>query len=176
MELEYEILMALQKLHTPFLDKLVVGITSLGNGGIIWILLGVVLLCREKSRPMGILVLLALVLDYLSCNVILKNLIARDRPCWVYTDVKLLITSPGDFSFPSGHTASSFAAAAAVFIKNRKLGIWVLILAALIGFTRLYLFVHWPTDVLGGLLLGIGCAFAARFFLDVWNRRQKPCK
>lgn len=173
MEWEYRLLMLFQELHTPILDKLVVAVTSLGNKGMFWILLGVALLLWKKSRPVGVMVLLALILDYLSCNMLLKNLVQRDRPCWLYPEVELLIGRPGDFSWPSGHTACSFAAATAVFLNNRKWGTWALVLAALIALTRLYLFVHWPTDILGGILLGIGCAFAARFLYNMWNQRRQ---
>lgn len=173
---EYEFLTGLQNLHTPILDKIVVAVTSLGNGGAVWIILGILLLFSRKTRPAGVVVLIALILDLISCNFLLKNLIARDRPCWVYPEVELLISRPEEFSFPSGHTASSFAAAAAVYLYHKKWGIAALILAAAIAFTRLYLFVHWPTDILGGILLGIGCAYAARFLYNVWNQRRQTVK
>ena len=87
-------------------------------------------------------------------NGILKNLVRRSRPCWIDTTIPLLIANPTDFSFPSGHTLASFEAAVMIFLHNKKFGIPALLLAMLIGFSRLYLFVHFPTDVLGGAILG----------------------
>ena len=104
----------------------------------------------------------ALVLDVLFCNVLLKPYIARVRPCDVNTAVSLLIARPKDFSFPSGHTAASFAAVAALwFAGEKKLVKPAFVLACLIAFSRLYLFVHFPTDVLAGIAVGFICAFLA---------------
>lgn len=113
-----------------------------------------------KTRKVGILVSVALLLDVLTCNVILKPLIARTRPYDVNTAVELLIRAPRDYSFPSGHTAASFAAAAALwFADKKKLAIPALVLAVLIAFSRMYFYVHYPTDVLGGAILGMVCGW-----------------
>lgn len=155
---EFPFLDALQKIHNPILDRLMVAVTSLGNIGIFWILTGLLMLFFKRTRRCGFTVLLALLFSLLAGNLILKNLVARSRPCWINPDVALLIPNPGDFSFPSGHTQASFAAALSIFLCHRKAGIGALLLAAVIGFSRLYLYVHFPTDVLGGLL--IGCVLA----------------
>ncbi len=94
-------------------------------------------------------------LELLCCNVILKPLVARIRPCDVDSAVLLLIPHPGGFSFPSGHTGASFAAASALFFSRNKFGVFAFVVAALIGFSRLYLYVHYPSDVLAGALIGI---------------------
>lgn len=113
-----------------------------------------------KTRKVGILVSVALLLDVLTCNVILKPLIARTRPYDVNKAVELLIRAPRDYSFPSGHTAASFAAAAALwFADKKKLAIPALVLAVLIAFSRMYFYVHYPTDVLGGAILGMVCGW-----------------
>ena len=172
--MEFEILYFLQGLHQPLLDRLMVGITSLGNGGWFWIALTVLFLCLPKYRRCGITMAVALVLNFLICNVAVKNLVARESPCWIDPSVELLIPGPKGFSFPSGHSSVSFAAAVAIFLSHKREGIAALVLAALIAFSRLYLFVHFPTDVLGGILTGIFCA-AAAFYLTraVEKKKQK---
>lgn len=153
--MEIHILMAIQELHTPFLDFIFSHITALGNGGIFWILTGIFLFCLPKYRKQGFLLLLSLLVCFLVGNVLLKNLIARDRPCWVYPEIELLIKVPKDYSFPSGHTMTGIAAATAIWLTNKKWGIAAFILAGTIAFSRLYLFVHWPSDVLVAGIIGV---------------------
>lgn len=162
---EFTILDALQTIHTFVLDKIMVFITSLGNAGWFWIALGLVLLCVKRYRKYGALVLLALIFSALFGNIILKPLVARQRPCWINNAVQLLVQVPKDYSFPSGHTQASFAAATALFTENRKAGICAYVLAVLIGFSRLYLYVHFPTDVLAGLVIGIGCGLLSAYII-----------
>lgn len=154
--MELRFLDFLQTIHTPLLDKILAFITSLGNAGIIWIVLAVVLLILPKTRKTGIIVAAALLMDLILCNLILKNLVARVRPYDVNTAIAILIKKPLDFSFPLGHTAASFAAMTALFLaKMKKAWIAALVLAVLIAFSRLYFYVHYPTDVLGGAVVGI---------------------
>ena len=143
------------------------GITHLGDAGIFWIVLAVVLLLIPKTRKSGLIVAAALCIDVIVCNGILKNLFARTRPFDVNEAVQLLITAPKDFSFPSGHTAASFAAVAALYFAGEK-KLWKvsLVLAVLIAFSRMYLYVHYPTDILGGVLVGLG-AGAAGYYLVI---------
>lgn len=160
MGIEIEILDWLQTIRTPFLDKIIPVISSLGNAGIIWILLMVILFIIPKTRKSGLILFFALIVDMILCNGILKNLFQRVRPFNVNTAVTLLVDKPGEYSFPSGHTAVSFAAASALFFaKEKKLWIPALVLAIMIAFTRLYLYVHYPTDILGGILVGILSGF-----------------
>lgn len=128
-------------------------ITHLGDSGVIWVVLALVLLIYPKTRKTGAALAVALALDVICCNLILKPFVARIRPCDINTAVQLLIPRPDDFSFPSGHTGASFAAASALYFSGSKLRFPALILAALIGFSRLYLYVHYPTDVLAGAVL-----------------------
>lgn len=153
--MELQFLYWLQELHNPIPDRIMIFITSLGNGGIFWICLGVILAFIPKTRKCGISMLLAMALTFVLGNLILKNVVARPRPFTVATDVVLKIPRPGEYSFPSGHTMNSFAAATTIFLYYRKAGIGALILASLIAFSRMYLFVHYPTDILAGMLLGI---------------------
>lgn len=159
--MDFSILYALQHLHNEVIDTIMVGITSLGNAGWIWIALTAVFLAIPKYRKCGVRMAIALILDLILCNLILKPLAARPRPCWIDEQVKMLVAVPKDYSFPSGHSAASFAAAVSMFTLHRKAGIAALILAVLIAFSRLYLFVHFPTDVLVGAVVGFICAFLA---------------
>lgn len=154
--MEIQILNWLQGLHNPILDKFMCLITHLGDAGIIWIILAIVMILIPKTRKSGVIVAAALVVDVLLCNVILKNLVGRIRPFDVNTSVQLLISKPKDFSFPSGHTAASFASVAALYLAGEK-KLWkpALVLAILIAFSRMYLYVHYPTDILGGIIFGI---------------------
>ncbi len=158
-------------LWCPVLDALMPAITHLGDGGILWIALAVALLCIPKYRKTGAQVALALLLGLLVCNVALKPLVARMRPfeyqlLFFGKEIPLLIPAPTDFSFPSGHTNASFAAATAILLRHRKLGIPAMILAALIAFSRLYLYVHYPTDVLVSIALGAAVAFLSHFLVN----------
>ena len=136
-------------------DHLFPAITALGNAGLVWLVLAVVLLILPRTRKLGLVVTAALVLESIPCNLILKPLVARGRPFAVNPAVELLIAKPTDFSFPSGHTSASFAVVSALFFRKERLWIPAGILAALIAFSRLYLYVHYPTDVLAGALIGI---------------------
>lgn len=156
--MELNILYFLQSIHNAILDQIMVGITYTGNVGVIWILLATVFIISKKYRLCGITILISILLANLLGNIILKNIFLRPRPSWVDTSVLLLIKNPSDYSFPSGHTLTSFASAMTVLFYHKKEGIAALIWAGLIGFSRLYLFVHYPTDVITSILLGIGIA------------------
>ena len=153
--MELEILHGIQELHTDWLNAIMILVTTLGNGGIIWIALSLVLVVPKRTRVCGFTMMGAMLLSFLLGNLLLKNLIARPRPFMEDTSVALLIPKPGEYSFPSGHTLNSVTAATVIFLYFRKAGIGAYVLAALIAFSRLYLFVHYPTDILGGILLGI---------------------
>lgn len=142
-------------LRCDFLDMAMPVTTWLGNGGILWIICSLLLTAYPGTRKAGIAMAVSLVLEVLCCNVMLKPFVARVRPCDVNTTVQLLIPHPEGFSFPSGHTGASFAAAAALFFGKNRMGAPAFIMAALIGFSRIYLYVHYPADVLAGALLGI---------------------
>ena len=146
------------------LDFLMPLITLFGEDGIFWIALTLILLAIPKTRRLGGAMFFTLLLDYLTCNLIIKPLVARPRP-WIWRpglemELAKLTELPTDFSFPSGHTAASFAAASALLFSKTRWGIPAVILAALVGMSRLYLYVHYPTDVLCGALLGLLCGLA----------------
>lgn len=169
-------------LWCPFLDAVMPVITLLGDAGIFWIAIAVVLLFFPKTRRVGLGMGAALILGLLVCNVTLKPLTARIRP-YDYqlqhfnVTIKLLIDAQHDFSFPSGHTIASFEAATVLMLHSKKAGIGALVLACLIAFSRLYLYVHYPTDVLVSVVLGIAFGFLGNWLVqkgfDAYERRKK---
>ena len=152
--MDFKILYILNNIHTGILDKTMVGITYLGEKGIFWIGLALILLISKKTRKCGIFMLIAMSVGLIIGNGIMKNVVSRQRPCWIDDTINLLIKNPKDFSFPSGHTLVSFEAAIMILLFNKKWGILATTVAVLIGISRLYLFVHFPTDVLGGAIIG----------------------
>lgn len=137
-------------------DKLMVSLTYLGNGITIWAIIGLVLIISEKYRKHGFMIITSLILCYLVGNLSIKPIVARIRPFDVIPLLgNLLISPPTDFSFPSGHTMCSFATSIVIFSMNKKVGIFTMILSSFIGFSRLYLYVHYPSDVFGGMIIGI---------------------
>ena len=163
MEWEFSILYALQDIHSPVLDKIILFITSLGDDGILWIAIGGICLFLKKYRRMGLHLLLSMMCTFILGNLIIKNMVARPRPCDIDTAVTLLLSRPHGYSFPSGHSINSMSAAFALFLNNKKIGIPAIIVAALIGFSRMYLFVHFPTDVLVGFVIAILVAIAVDY-------------
>lgn len=169
--MEFSFLYWLQELHRPWLDTLMTVITGLGDSGWLWILIGCILLCRKPTRRCGLAVLLSLAAGFLIGNCLLKNAVARSRPCWIDPEILLLVKIPMDYSFPSGHTLAGIEAGVSILLFNRKWGIAALVLAVLIAFSRLYLFVHFPTDVLAGAVLGTGIAVGVDYALKKWLKK-----
>ena len=141
--------------HTPFLDRFFSLITVLGNKGIFWIALGLLFFILAKKKKTGACMLIALLLGAVFGNLIIKNIVMRSRPFWVNPGLQLIIKSPSDYSFPSGHTLSSFGASVALYKNRKTLGRIFIVVAALVAFSRLYLSVHYPSDVICGMAMGI---------------------
>lgn len=157
----------------PWLNDFFTFITKLGNAGWIWILAGIVLLACKKHRREGIAVLLALLIGFIITNLLLKNIVARLRPYTVLNELEILIKAPSDYSFPSGHTCSSVAAALTMLkLSDRRLGIAACVLAVLIAFSRMYVGVHYPTDVLAGALIGAFSAWLSVWAVNRWEKRR----
>lgn len=156
MGFDWDILEWIQEfLKNDFLDWFMPRITMLGDSGLIWILFGLILVLSKKYRKQGFLVWIGLLLGLLFGNLIVKNLVARSRPFTLNPNINLLIPEPSEYSFPSGHTLSSTIAATIITLTNKKFG-WVVIpLALIIAFSRLYLQVHFPTDIIGGIVMGV---------------------
>ena len=145
------------KFRNKTFDKIMPIITSAGNLGIIWIVISVLLMTKKDYRVLGQTILIALVITTIIVEGIIKNIVKRKRPFYGDDDKELLISRPITYSFPSGHTASSFAVAA-VFIKtDNAASLEIILLACLIAFSRIYLGVHYPSDVIGGGIIGALC-------------------
>lgn len=170
--MELEILHWFESLHNPVTDPIMYGITTLGNAGLLWIITAAVLFFAlpVKYRKVGLTVAVALIFSLIMCNGIMKNVYHRVRPFHAdptFENLYNVFASIHDWSFPSGHTSASFAAAVAILLWRKKEGIAALIMAVLISFSRLYLTVHYPTDVLASLILG-SLYGAAAYFLVKW--------
>ena len=165
--MESSILLWVQEnLRSDTLTPIVKFITTLGNAGILWIILSAIFLCFKKTRKIGLMTSLSLILDLLSVNVLIKNLAARTRPYEVIEGLTSLIGPQSDFSFPSGHTAASFAFATVIlFTAPKKYSVPTLILATLIALSRIYLGVHYPTDILGGIVIGAVCGICSVYII-----------
>ncbi len=172
--LDGNILLFLQdNVRNPVLTPILRLITTLGNGGAVWIVLAVLLLCIPKTRKVGCMAVMALLGTLLVNNMILKNLVARTRPYEVIEGLTYIVMRPTDFSFPSGHAGCSFAVACIMFRRlPRRYGIPALVLAILISLSRLYVGVHYPSDVLFGVISGILISYGAEMLVSrLWKRR-----
>lgn len=159
---DWNLLYWIQTLHGDFMNGFFLTLTAIaGDYGHLWLILGTLLLIFRKTRKCGFAILLGYGLVYGLGQFVLKDLIARPRPCHLDQTVELLLKRPSSYSCPSTHSAWAFAAATAVLLNHRKSGLAVLAVALLIAFSRMWLFVHFPTDVLAGIALGILCGFAA---------------
>lgn len=170
-QLDGEILLLIQEhLRTDMLTPFMKSVTFLGNGGWFWILCAVVLLAIPKTRKTGYAAVFSLIFGAIVTNLLLKNIVARPRPFAEIEALIPMITKPKDFSFPSGHTTASFAVALVMLrMLPKKFGIPAVVLAALVAFSRLYLGVHYPTDVLTGFVIAL-----VGSTLSVWIVRTKP--
>ena len=148
-----------ENLRSPLLTGIFTFITRLGDGGFIWILLTLLLLVPKKTRKVALSMAAALICSLVITNLLLKNSVARVRPYEVVEGLRILIAPPQDWSFPSGHTSASLAAGVVMLrMLPRQIGVPGFILAILISLSRLYVGVHYPTDVLGGAAIGVACA------------------
>ena len=182
-QIDHEILIFIQEnLRFDWLTEPTIFVSHLGDHGKIWIILCLILLLFKRTRKAGFCGLIALLINLLITNVTLKPLIGRIRPYEQFSDLLLLLEKQKDFSFPSGHTSSSFAAAWAIFQMDRDgnkrtiLGLTALFLAIWIAWSRLYVAVHFPTDVLAGVVIGIFSTWAAGKLIEAalykWNERK----
>ncbi len=164
-----------QHLRSGFGDMIMPFISKLGDYAAIWLITAAFLCLIPKYRKVGFTIVLAIGMTAVCSNLILKPWVARVRPCDV-TAIQLLVPRPNDFSFPSGHTAAAFATASALFFSRKRLWIPIAIFSVLMAFSRLYLYVHYPSDVLAGAILGIILGWVAYKFADIgstlWNQRH----
>lgn len=182
MNIEFAILDFIREnLRTDFLDAVIPAVTALGNGGVFWIICALLMLIFPKTRKLGAAMGIALLIDGLLCNLILKPIVARPRPYEIRAAIELLIKAPSDYSFPSGHTGISFAGASAIFFGrewlSKKLRISLCVTAAVLAFlialSRLYLYVHFPTDILGGMAVGILSGYIGFLLSRKFRKKMK---
>ncbi|WP_367179346.1 phosphatase PAP2 family protein [Clostridium sp.] len=160
-------------MHGIIMDKIMVISTYLGNNGIIWIIIALVLICNHKYRKVGFMALAALILSGILGDEILKNVFRRARPLDTISTMNILIPRPLSYSFPSGHTMSSFAVAGVLGKCFKKYAIEFISLASLIAFSRVYLYVHYPTDVLAGAILGLMCSAIVIYLFNKLDHKSK---
>lgn len=173
-EFDFSVLYFIQDyMRTGFLDSVAWFLSVAFEGGLFWFAVSAVLLVFRRTRTAGVMVICAMGLAFLIGEVGMKNIICRPRPCHIDGTVPLVISMPESYSFPSGHTGSSFAAAGALFAFDKRMGIPALVLALFVGLSRMYLFVHFPTDVLSGLLLGLLCALAVAVIFRKFDLDRK---
>ena len=144
-----------ENLRSDWLDSICAFLSWAFELGIPWFILGAVLFCFKKTRAAGAMLVAAVVLTFFFNELAIKNAVNRERPCTIDPSIELAIEKPTSYSFPSGHTASCFAATGVLLFTHKKIGIPLLLFAVAMGLSRMYLFVHFPSDVLAGAVLGI---------------------
>lgn len=142
-------------LKNPVLDRVMVFFSSIGNAGFLWLLIAIILLLQKRYQKCGITLIIALTLASFLGNEVFKPLFGRVRPCNKFPEVELLINRLHTASFPSGHTMAAFTSATVLYCYQRRYGLLAFAVAGMIAFSRLYLFVHYPSDVLGGIIFGV---------------------
>lgn len=164
MQWEAEVLHWIQEVfRQDWLDPIVVAITKLGNVGWFWIASILVCLCLKKQRKMGIYALISLLVTFVLCNLFLKQVVGRIRPYDAYPIIEPLVERLQDPSFPSGHSAISFCVAMIYYYQApKKIGVAAVVLAGLIALSRLYVGVHYPSDVVAGIALGCLVAYGVK--------------
>lgn len=160
--------------QSDWLDKLMPIVSFMGKLSLIWVLLAVICLCVKKTRPLGRSMACMLIFDLIACNGIIKPIVSRLRPCVLNSTVDLIVSVPFDASFPSGHTLFAFSAATILFIYHKGWGLAAYAFACVMGFSRMYLYVHFPTDVLLGAIFGVILAIVAYRLEDMLLEKDKP--
>lgn len=155
------VLRRILKKHTPKLNKIMILMSHLGNHGLIWFAFSIPFLFMNKWRLTGFTMLLAMAFAFFGGEITIKRIVGRVRPCKKEFEKDLLIKNPPEYSFPSGHTSSSFAVTTVISIMCPTWLLPALIISCLIAFSRMYLLVHYPTDVMAGIVFGIICGIVA---------------
>ena len=159
-------------LNSELFNRIMIFFTNLGDHGTVWIAIALILLLNKKYRKTGILAFVSLAICSLAVNIILKPLIQRPRPFTEIADIIMLIKTPKDYSFPSGHTAASFVMVYIFFKHIKKYFIPVFITGILIAFSRMYLSVHYPSDILAGLIIGTFSGLAGEKAVNRFTQKR----
>lgn len=167
-KIDGEILLWIQEhVRNIYLTPFMVVITTMGNAAAVWCLIAIVLLCRKERRRVGIMMVVAMLTSFFINNLLLKNIVARTRPYERIAELHLLVGKAVDLSFPSGHSASSFAAAMVLCLAMpKRYGIPAMILATSIALSRLYVGIHYPFDVAFGIVSGSVIGYMSFMVLD----------
>lgn len=179
--MELQILHSIQELHNPVLNAIMYFFTCIGEYGAVWIAVAILMLiiCPKKFRKVGLTVLIALIISLIMCNGVMKNIFQRVRPFITdntFEELYNIHAHTSGWSFPSGHTSASFAAAIAILMWNRKTGLAALAVAICISFSRLYFAVHYPTDVLTSIILGSIYGVASYFLVKLILKKSDRMK
>lgn len=149
----------------PMLDTPMKAVSLVTTYAAVWLILAFLLTCSDRYRKAGVAVIVSVFAVFIVVDVLMKPIFGRTRPFEV-ADFPLIVTAPSSFSFPSGHTAYAFAASTAILVYCRKAGILAIAFACVVGFSRMYLYVHWPTDVLAGAIVGVAVALFCIWFMS----------
>ena len=162
-----------QFMKSPIMDMIMVFVSTLGDKGYIYYVILALLLINKKTRKVGIVMGIAMILNFVICNLGLKPLVARTRPYDINTVVEILVHKPSSYSFPSGHSAQAFCVASALLFTKFKYAKPMFIFACVVGFSRLYLYVHFLSDVLGGAAVGMLCGYLAyHIFIYMQSKKE----
>ncbi len=156
-KLDKRIIYWIQSHRNGVLDTFFAGCTYLGDNGFAWMIIAIVFILSGRGY-IGEAMIAALAFSTIFCLLFVKKLAKRKRPCDHDTTQHMRITRPGGNSFPSSHSSAAFAAAGVIWLLAPQLAPWALLLAALIAFSRVYLFVHYPSDVIAGVIVGMAFA------------------
>ncbi|MBQ0000139.1 MAG: phosphatase PAP2 family protein [Clostridiales bacterium] len=161
-----------RKFHSKRWTRMMKLATNFGEKGIFLSIWTLIMGANKKTRKEGVTMGLGLIIEALLCNLVLKPSVGRTRPYDIREKIELLIPKLKDASFPSGHTGATFATAAALFFSKTKMWIPAALMACSTGFSRMYFYVHYPTDILGGAALGVSSGWAAARLQKRWEKKR----
>lgn len=172
LSLDFKILNYLQQFHSGPLDLIMKFFTYIGENGYIWIALGLLFLCFKKTRKMGIYLLITLAIEFICNDLVLKHIIKRQRPFFYNKRINMVIKRPTSYSFPSGHASAAFSSATAIFMHDKIKGLFAYLVAIAISVSRIYFYVHYPSDIVCGAILGMIVAIIVRLMGKAIEKRH----